>query len=51
MKFNPLINHRILVIDDNQGIHELVRHILLKSSDLPDHPDAQDSLTLPGKRC
>jgi hypothetical protein len=43
MKFNPLSNHRILVIDDNQGIHELIRHILLKSSDFPDHPDENEN--------
>jgi CheY-like chemotaxis protein len=39
MKFNPLSNHRILVIDDDQGIHELIRHILLKFSGFADHPD------------
>jgi CheY-like chemotaxis protein len=39
MNFNPLNNHRLLVIDDNQGIHALFREILLRFSALPDEPN------------
>jgi CheY-like chemotaxis protein len=37
MKFNPLKNHRILVIDDNRAIHDDFRKILLRSSRLDEH--------------
>jgi two-component system, sensor histidine kinase and response regulator len=32
MKFNPLSNHRVLVIDDNRAIHEDFRKILTRAS-------------------
>ena len=32
MKFNPLSNHRVLVIDDNRAIHEELRKILTRAS-------------------
>jgi CheY-like chemotaxis protein len=35
MPFNPLKNHRILVIDDNRSIHEDFRRILKTTSLLP----------------
>ena len=35
MQFNPLSNHRILVIDDNRAIHEDFRKILITGSSLP----------------
>jgi CheY-like chemotaxis protein len=44
MSFNPLKNHRILVIDDNRAIHEDFRKILLtvsKTSDDLDAPEAE----------
>jgi CheY-like chemotaxis protein len=37
MKFNPLQNHRILVIDDNRAIHDDFRKILLTSSSVDEH--------------
>ena len=43
MNFNPLNNHRVLVIDDNQGIHALFREILLRFSALPDEPNGLES--------
>jgi CheY-like chemotaxis protein len=36
MKFNPLHNHRILVIDDNRAIHDDFRKILTRRPDPPD---------------
>ena len=35
MNINPLINHRILVIDDNRAIHDDFRKILMTASSLP----------------
>jgi CheY-like chemotaxis protein len=35
MIFDPLKCHRILVMDDDQGVQELFRRMLLKASDLP----------------
>jgi CheY-like chemotaxis protein len=43
MKFNPLKNHRILVIDDNPAIHKDFRKIWLKSPGLPDRPEEDKS--------
>jgi CheY-like chemotaxis protein len=36
MQFNPLNNHRILVIDDNHAAHDDYRKILTRWPDLPD---------------
>jgi CheY-like chemotaxis protein len=38
MYFNPLYNHRILIIDDFVANHDLFRRILVKSSN-PDTPE------------
>jgi CheY-like chemotaxis protein len=40
MKFNPLNNHRILVIDDNRAIHDDFRKILTRRPDPPDSDGA-----------
>jgi CheY-like chemotaxis protein len=36
MKFHPLNNHRILVIDDNRATHDDYRKILTRFPDVPD---------------
>jgi CheY-like chemotaxis protein len=36
MQFNPLFNRRVLVIDDNRGIHDLFRRILVKARVFPE---------------
>jgi DNA-binding NtrC family response regulator len=42
MYFNPLYNHRILIIDDFVSTHDLFRKILAKPSN-PDNPEDRDS--------
>jgi two-component system sensor histidine kinase/response regulator len=48
MQFNPINNHRILVIDDNQYIHSDFRKILLKSSGLPNDLDEDEAILFEG---
>ena len=47
MKFNPLKNHRVLLIDDNHAIHEDFRKILITASDLSNDM-GQDEMALFG---
>jgi CheY-like chemotaxis protein len=43
MLFNPLDNHRILLIDDNLSIHEDFRKILSGASDLEDNLNEKEA--------
>jgi CheY-like chemotaxis protein len=44
MRLNPLMNNRILVVDDNHAIHEDIRRILILPSDVSNSLEEEASL-------
>jgi CheY-like chemotaxis protein len=47
MRFNPLNNSRILVIDDDQDSQDLLRRMLLKFPHVPKEPGSQTPSRIP----